>query len=82
MTIDLWRSIRAESSDLDHIACPEALVEHFRNNAQRSISLAWYVDLQANYTLGIVTVGMPQSHFVTAFYVDVSADNATGLHHD
>jgi Right handed beta helix region/F5/8 type C domain len=35
------------------------------------------VDLQANYTLGIVTVGMPQPHFATAFHVDISTDNAT-----
>lgn len=35
------------------------------------------VDLQAEYALGVVTVGMPQPHFATAFHVDISTDGAT-----
>jgi hypothetical protein len=35
------------------------------------------VDLQTEDTLGVVTVGMPQPHFATAFHVDISTDGAT-----
>ena len=35
------------------------------------------VDLQAQKTLGTVTVGMPKPHFATDFHVDVSSDDST-----
>jgi len=35
------------------------------------------VDLQAQKTLGTVTVGMPKPHFATDFHVDVSTDGST-----
>ncbi|MDB5125760.1 MAG: Fibronectin type domain protein, partial [Mucilaginibacter sp.] len=35
------------------------------------------VDLQAQQSLGHVTVSMPQAHFATAFHVDASTNNST-----
>jgi len=35
------------------------------------------VDLQAQQSLGYVTVTMPQAHFATAFHVDASTDDST-----